>query len=288
MVVIAGTIACGQATQTASRGGDTPWLMATVVLPDGVRVSMGEAMAHIVDRLLLIWVVLSLASVGAVIGDVAHARRASWRVYLVWVLMTVAFGPIGALIYFPYGRLHALGTIRRDKDPAVVRVLCGAMHAATGPVVGAGAAAIIVRGLLPSTAGSSAIELAAMVCVGWLATWLVTQGALAREARATGELPTASRRLVLSLVTAIPGAGGMTLLLHLAEGAWPTAVRPTSVLFYAVLWAASWGLALLFLPAIASDVRAGRPSWPPVSPDAPPPGPAIRGGEERGSGGSSP
>ncbi|UCF09525.1 MAG: hypothetical protein JSW65_05525 [Candidatus Bipolaricaulota bacterium] len=250
----------GQAAQTPSSPAASSWLMATVVLPDDVRASMGEATAHIVDRLLLIWIVLSLASVGAVIGDVAHARRAPWPVYLVWVLMTVVFGPLGAIAYFPYGRLHALGTLRRDSR--VVRVVCGAMHWATGPIVGAAGAAVIVHGL---GGRALAIELPAMLAAGWLVTWLVTQGTLAREARAAGALPSVPGRPLLSFFTAIPGAGLVISLLRLAEGAWPTAAHPGSVVLYAALWAAGWGLALLLVPAIASDIRAGRPTWPPPS-----------------------
>jgi hypothetical protein len=105
-----------------------------------------------------------------------------------------------------------------------------------------------------------------MLVAGWLVTWLVTQGTLVREARAAGSSSRVPSRLALpfaSFAMAMGGVGAASWLLRLAERAWPTAVRPSSVVFYAALWAASVGLALLLVPAVASDLSAGRPTWPP-------------------------
>ena len=174
---------CGLAAPAAAEQSPSVTTCSLILLPGPVGDALGASAAQLVDRLLLIWVVLAVASLGAVIGDVAHARRAAWRLYLLWVLVTVVFGPLGAAIYFPYGRLLALGTLPKERDPLAARVVAASLFAAAGPALGVTIGLIVARAAAVGDPLRSAAGLAVVCGVAVFVSLVLFHGTLRRVQR---------------------------------------------------------------------------------------------------------
>jgi hypothetical protein len=255
-----GTLAA-QTVQTASTAAaGAPSL---ILLTDALGHGMGLRHALFLDRLFLIWAVLCVASLGAVIGDVAHARRASWRLYLVWVLIALPFGPIAAALYFPYGRLLALGTLAKERDPRPVRIVADAVFAAAGSALGAEIAYLLYYYIGGDGSIRSAAGLATLAAGAVLMSWLVFHGALERATPSPRPMQAVLRALPAALASNLPSLAVVLTVLALAQANWPGLFHPASVAFHAALWAAALAAALLHLPLSAWRTLRNHPTWPP-------------------------
>jgi len=234
-----------------------------ILLTDAMRHGISAGAAQLLDRLFLVWAVLAVASLGAVIGDAAHARRASWRVYFAWVLTALPFGPIAAALYFPYGRLLALGTLRKERDPVAIRIIAHAVFAATGPVLGVEAVLVLLHYATGGPAVPSATALATASAAALLLSWLAFRGTLECEAPSPRPRRAVVRSLPLTMISTLLSLGAILSVLALTQARWPSLFHPASIVFHAAIWASALGAAILNVPYSAWRALKRRPTWPP-------------------------
>jgi hypothetical protein len=249
--------------QSSQTGSGTAPSSPLILLSDAVQHGMSERTAHGLDRLFLIWAVLSVAAVGAVIGDAAHARRASWRIYFVWVLSALPFGPIVAVLYFPYGRLLALRTLSRERDPRAVRIVADAVFTAAGSALGVEIAYLLCYYTWGGTSIRSAMGLTALATGGLLMSWLVFHSTLERAERSPQPMQAIAASLPAALASNLLSLAAILTVLALAQTHWPGLFRPSSVAFHAALWTAALAAAFLNLPLSTWRTLTGQPTWPP-------------------------
>jgi len=259
---------CGPPAPATAEQTPSTLACSWVLLPGPVGNALGPSAAQLVDRLLLIWVVLAVASLGAVIGDAAHARRASWRVYTLWTLVTLVFGPLGAAIYFPYGRLLALGTLPKERDPLAARALAASLFAAAGPALGVTIGLIVARMAALEAPLHSAGGLAIVCGFGVLVSLTLFYGTLRpveRSSAGSTEASFASFLTRASLLTLIALAAQL-LVLTLVFRMRDAALAPGSATLYAAVWVGAVAAALACVPLCLWQARTGRPTWPPAKP----------------------
>jgi hypothetical protein len=224
--------------------------------------------AVVVDRLLLVWLVLTCGSLFYLLWDLARGRSATWATGLVWALTGLFFGPLALLAYLLLYR-----RVVRSPEPgaglsngqrATGSTLWGAGRNLSGGVLALG----ILLALPAESRDNMTVRLPLVVLLP-LATGLLVYACTQWAARSGGARWIFSRKpLVTELVTTVTFlVGAYPLVIWLGEGwiaTWyPFGAELSNPAQWIVLILAAWGGAAVAYPAHLWMIGQGLLRWGP-------------------------
>lgn len=186
--------------------------------------------AVVIDRLLLLWPLLTAATILFLVWDLNRARRtpAPWWGRLLWPLVGLIFGPLGLTAYLLSYRQTQRSPDLRDAMPAWRHALGTTAWSVTGNAAGLTLGLVLVV-LLGGSGNAALLAIPAPFVVGLLAFRAPTV-ALRLGGRYWLGLRRALLAEVISLILAL--AGMLPLFYLLAEWWFPDSIKLASPLFW--------------------------------------------------------
>lgn len=229
---------------------------------------------------MLVWFILTGASVAFVVWDSIFNGVTSWVQRLAWILVTVYTGPVGAFLYVLACRRPFPGGHDRYTAATWKQGLNSEMHCLAGDATGIIVAAAIVPALGLANGWDALIEYAAGFFFGlfiFQALMMVGMysGDYFRAVRKTFFAETVSMNLVMT---------GMIPVMLILAGAWPHSDDPAAPAFWFRMSLASIAGGLLAFPInrwlVRNHLKHGCMTLPGA--DGPAPGLGHRSPESRG------
>ena len=225
--------------------------------------------AVVLDRILVVWLLLTCGSLFYLLWDLARDRSATWATGLAWVLTGLFFGPLTLLAYFPLYR-----RVIRSPEPgaglsngqqAIGSTLWSAGRNLSGGVLALGVLLALPAAyrdnmsvrlplvlLLPLATGLLVYACTQWAARGGRARWIFSRKPLATELVAT----------IIFLIGAYP------LVIWLGEGwiaTWyPSGADLSNPAQWIVLIVAAWGGAAVATPAHLWMIGRGLLRWGPA------------------------
>jgi hypothetical protein len=203
-----------------------------------------------IQRMSLAWLVLTAGSLIILAWDLARGTRASGRIRLAWVLVTVLFGPLGLLGYL-------LSSNRPGRQASSWgRALGASLYSVTGNALGLMPVVIYLYFFVPAGDAGPMILLAPLL-VGWLffrAPLLAT--------RPGGSYWVALRRTLLTeIISTILVMVGMLSVLIILPKRWYFTSEPSSPYFWVFFLLGAIVGALILYPYNVWMERRGTVLW---------------------------
>jgi dienelactone hydrolase len=224
--------------------------------------------AVVVDRLLLVWLVLTCVSLLFLFWDLAQARSATWATGLAWALTCLFFGPPALLVYRflsrRVGRSSESGQSLVNQQQALGSTLWGAARNLCGGVLALG----VLLALPPELADTMSLRFPLLVLLP-LATGLLVYGCAQWTSRTGGERWILSRRPVGTELVATVAflVGAYPLVIWLGEtwiAAWyPFGAELSNPALWIPLILGAWVGGLTAYPAHLWMIGRGSLHWGP-------------------------